>query len=232
VDFFDHGYLSLINFAFKRDAAAPADSLFAAYAAAVRGPLRGLAILNYVSSHDDGSPYDPDREDPFGAGTRLLLAPGGAQIYYGDELARPLRVPGAEGDANLRSSMNWGDLEAGGRTREVLEHWRRLGRFRHAHPAVGAGEHRALQERPYVFSRTLRTADGLDRIVVALDHDGARTIPVGDVFADGTDLRDAYSGVTVTVSNGSVTVPAPSRLVLLAVTPESRRSPAAEAGGR
>jgi alpha-amylase len=81
VDFFAHGYDALINFAFKRDAAAPADSLFMAYAAALRGgPLAGVAVLNYLSSHDDGSPYDADRKNPLGAGTRLLLAPGGAQI--------------------------------------------------------------------------------------------------------------------------------------------------------
>ena len=86
------------------------------YSAALHdGSLNGVAILNYISSHDDGSPYDQERKDPLGAGTRLLLAPGGAQIYYGDELARPLRVAGAEGDANLRSFMNWEDLERGGR---------------------------------------------------------------------------------------------------------------------
>ena len=74
------------------------DSCSPRYAAALHGgPLNGVAVLNYLSSHDDGSPYDLDRKDPFGAGTRLLLAPGGAQIYYGDELARPLRVAGRRG---------------------------------------------------------------------------------------------------------------------------------------
>jgi alpha-amylase len=139
VDFFAHGYDGLINFGFKRDAAGSLDDLYMRYSAALQqGPLRGVAILNYVSSHDDGSPYDVDRTDPLGAGTRLLLAPGGAQIYYGDELARPLKVPGAQGDANLRSPMNWSDLQRGGRTAEILRHWRRLGQFRRAHPAVGA----------------------------------------------------------------------------------------------
>ena len=92
MDFFAHGYDGLINFGFKRDAAVALDDLFARYAATLgTGALRGVAVLNYVSSHDDGAPYDPDREDPIGAGTRLLLAPGTAQIYYGDEVARPLR---------------------------------------------------------------------------------------------------------------------------------------------
>jgi alpha-amylase len=226
VDFFDHGYDGLINFAFKRDAASRPDSVFSAYAAALRGgPLDGVAVLNYVSSHDDGSPYDPERRDPIGAGTRLLLAPGGAQIYYGDELARPLRVPGAEGDANLRSFMNWDDLEQGGATAEVLAHWRKLGRFRRAHPAVGAGEHRTHQASPYIFSRTLESP--ADRVLVAMDQgDGAKTIPVFDLFPDGTELVDAYSGVRAAVRTGRVSITTPFGLVLLS-TPVPSAAPAA-----
>jgi alpha-amylase len=218
VDFFDYGYDGLINFGFKREAAGSLDDLFTRYSAALRdGELRGVAILNYVSSHDDGSPYDRSREDPFGAGTKLLLAPGGAQIYYGDELARPLSVEGAEGDANLRSLMNWGDLEGGGITAEILEHWQKLGRFRQAHPAIGAGAHRALQAEPYIFSRTLETGALVDRVLVAMDQgDGAKTtIPVFDVFPDGAELVDSYSGETGTVVNGEISLVTASGLVLL-----------------
>jgi len=220
VDYFDYGYEGLINFGFKRDAAGPLDSLFTLYAVTLgEGPLRGVAVLNYVSSHDDGGPFDRDRADPFGAGTRLLLAPGGAQIYYGDELARPLRIAGAAGDANLRSFMNWTDLEPGGRTAEILEHWRKLGRFRQAHPAVGAGEHRRLQSEPYIFSRTLEL-DGLsDRVVVAMDLSaGPKTVPVFGTFPDGTELLDGYSGATGMVRNGRVSLSTPSGLVLLSAT--------------
>lgn len=217
VDFFNYGYDGLINFGFKREAAGSLDDLFTRYAAALReGELRGVAILNYVSSHDDGSPYDPDREDPFGAGTRLLLAPGGAQVYYGDELARPLRVEGAEGDANLRSVMNWEDLERAGSTPEILEHWQKLGQFRRAHPAVGAGEHRRLQAEPYIFSRTLETNGLFDRVLVVMDQgEGSKTIPVFEVFPEGTELMDAYSGETGTVANGEISLVTESGLVLL-----------------
>jgi alpha-amylase len=213
VDFFDHGYDGLIHFGFKRDAASRPDSVFTAYAAALRGgPLDGVAVLNYVSSHDDGSPYDPERSDPFGAGTRLLLAPGGAH-------------PGAEGDANLRSFMNWDDLEQGGATAEVLAHWRKLGRFRRAHPAVGAGEHRTHQASPYIFSRTLESP--ADRVLVAMDQgDGAKTIPVFDLFPDGTELVDAYSGVRAAVRSGRVSITTPFGLVLLS-TPVPSAAPAA-----
>ena len=217
VDFFANGYDGLINFGFKRDAAGPLDDLFTRYATALRsGALRGVAILNYVSSHDDGSPYDLNRTDPMGAGTRLLLASGGAQIYYGDELARPLTVAGTQGDANLRSVMNWADLERGGRTADILRHWRKLGRFRRAHPAVGAGEHHRLQAQPYIFSRIL-DANGLhDRVLVAMDQGaGAKSIPVFGVFPDGTELVDAYSGVRGKARHGRITLTTGFGLVLL-----------------
>jgi alpha-amylase len=216
VDFFNFGYDALINFAFKSDARWPLDSLFTAYSAMLQGPLRGVAVLNYESSHDDGNPYDPDRRDPFGAATRLLLAPGGAQIYYGDETARPLKIPGAVTDANLRGMMNWRDVELGPGIREILRHWRRLGRFRRAHPSVGAGVHRLLQASPYVFSRTLDTLGVHDRVVVALDQgNGAKIIPVFDLFADGTELRDAYSGERAVVEGGRVSLTTTFGVVLL-----------------
>ncbi len=216
VDYFAHGYDGLISFAFKAEAHAPYDTLFAHMEATLRGPLAGKVVLNYVSSHDDGGPYDRDRQDPLGAGTRLLLAPGMAQVYYGDETARPLVVPGANGDANLRSLMNWDDLARGGRTAEILAHWQALGRFRRAHPAVGAGTHRVLQAAPYVFARTLDAGVVHDGVVVALETGtGTKAIPVGDAFAEGTPLVDAYSGATGTVQGGRVTITSASSVVLL-----------------
>ncbi len=228
VDFFGFGYDGLINFGFKAEAAQLLDSVFTRYAGVLDTDLRGVSILNYISSHDDGSPYDPERKDPFGAGTRLLLAPGGAQVYYGDELARPLRIEGADGDANLRSTMNWGDLEKGGITAQVLEHWRKVGRFRQAHPAIGAGDHHLIQAAPYVFSRTLANpqtpAPGglagreplLDRVVIGMGQGtGPKTIPVSGQFPDGSRVVDAYSGVRGTVREGRVELSTPFDLVLL-----------------
>jgi alpha-amylase len=213
VDFFANGYDGLINFGFKRDAAGSLDALFTRYSEGLNhGALRGVAILNYLSSHDDGSPYDPERRDPLGAANRLLLTPGGAQIYYGDELARPLRVEGAEGDANLRSFMNWADLERGGTTSEVLEHWRKLGRFRRAHPAIGAGVHRTHQAKPYIWSRVL----GRDRVLVAMGlGEGGKSVPVFGVFPEGAELVDGYSGWRGKVTGGSVMLSTRSGIALL-----------------
>jgi len=220
VDYFDYGYDGLINFGLKTQDARSLEDIFALYAAVLGTELRGSSILSYVSSHDDSAPYDPGRDDPFGAGDRLLLAPGGAQIYYGDELARPLRVQGAKGDANLRSFMNWEDLWNGGPTDRILEHWRKLGRFRHAHPAVGAGRHRLVQVDPYVFSRTHEGDGWSDRVIVALDQpEGSKVIPVSDVFPDGAVLTDAYSGQTATVADGTIGLDSEFDTVLLSEAP-------------
>ena len=217
VDYFDYGYDGLINFDLKNRDERSLEDIFSLYSGSLGdGALQGVSILSYVSSHDDSHPWDLERADPLGAGTRLLLAPGGAQVYYGDELARPLRVEGSQGDANLRSFMNWEDLEGGSATAAILEHWKKLGQFRQAHPAVGAGRHRMHQAEPYIFSRSLEIGGASDRVLVALDQgDGAKTIPVFGVFPDGTELLDAYSGETGTVTDGAVALVTESGLVLL-----------------
>jgi alpha-amylase len=81
---------------------------------------------------------------------------------------------------------------------------------------VGAGAHHRLQAEPYIFSRTLE-ADGLsDRVLVAMDQgEGPKTIPVFGVFPDGTELIDAYSGQTATVTDGAISLVTESGLVLL-----------------
>ena len=113
--------------------------------------------------------------------------------------------------------MNWSDLEAAdGTAARTLDHWRRLGLFRQAHPAVGAGAHALIQESPYVFSRVLDTPARSDRVVVGLDlGPGEKRIPVADVFAEGTEVRDAYAGIDATVVEGAVTLDTPYAIVLL-----------------
>ena len=217
VDYFDYGYDGLINFGLRNRDERTLDQIFTQYSTTLRdGEMRGLTVISYVDSHDDFSPWDPDRADPLGAGTRLLLAPGAVQIYYGDELARTLTVEGAEGDATYRSFMNWEDLERGGATPGTLDHWRKLARFRDAHPAVGAGEHQRLRVEPYIFSRTLELDGVSDRVVVAMDlKPGPKTILVYGLFPDGTELVDAYSGRTAVVTNNEISLTTDFGLVLL-----------------
>jgi alpha-amylase len=211
VNYYDNGFDSMINFSMARDAGQGYEPLFSSYSAALQGPLKGYSVLNYLDSHDDGNPFDALRQHPMEAANKLLLAPGQAQIYYGDETARVLKIEGAEGDANLRSFMNWDQLKNNTRVglfgvAEVREHWARLGRFRHAHPAVGAGVHQMLQASPYVFKRTYEKNGVTDRVVVALDlpQDRSVAIPVAGVFMDGQTVRDAYTGKTAVVAKGKV----------------------------
>ena len=225
VDFFDYGFESLINFSFKTDAAGSYDSLFSNYSAYLNSPeMRGASVLNYVTSHDDPEPFDSDREKVYEAGTKLLLSPGSAQIYYGDETARPLTIEGSLGDATLRSFMNWSDLERnvevnGVPTQEILDHWQKLGRFRRDHMSVGAGIHVRIQEKPYVFSRTMNQDGILDQVVVGLDlPSGRKVIPVKDTFDSGFQVLDYYSGVIYEVQENQVIVDSPFDIVLLART--------------
>lgn len=223
VNFFDHSFESMINFGFKYDAEKTPDSLFSQYAAALNGgALDGLSVLNYLSSHDDGQPFDAAREKPMLAGTLLLLAPGSAQIYYGDETARPLQAKRAVGDANLRTFMNWEALtdepaKAGHSTQNILTHWQKLGRFRQRHLSVGMGTHEQLQAEPYVFRRQYQSQRVKDEVIVGmgLTADQEITLPVGTTFPTGSELRDAYSGQTVTVEDGQVSITPQGTLVLL-----------------
>jgi alpha-amylase len=221
VDFFDHGIHSLINFEFKESAKGPYEKLFSSYSDRLHNELSGVGILNYLSSHDDGGPFDKHRERALEAGTKLLLSPGACQVYYGDESCRPLDIPGTYGDATLRSRMNWEEI-ASNETRngvavgKVLEHYQKLGVFRRDHPAVGAGIHQMISRRPYFFSRIYEGEGYSDRIVAGLDLEpGKQSIEVGTVFPDGTALRDYYSGATLTVKNGKAELDTAFEFVLL-----------------
>ncbi|GAB1308470.1 hypothetical protein KH5_11530 [Urechidicola sp. KH5] len=217
VDYYDNAFQGQINFEFKWNAAQMStEDLFVKYDNALQNELKGCSVLNYLSSHDDGSPFDPKREKPFETATKLLLSPGASQVYYGDEVARELIVEGANGDANLRSAMDWTQYRINEDRIIVLEHWQRLGKFRHNHPAVGAGKHQMISESPYVFKRTYVSDKTTDQVVVALDvAKGKKTIPVGDVFSEGDVLRDAYSNLTFKVVNGTVEVDTSYDIVLL-----------------
>src|SRR5690606_765188 len=147
------------------------------------------------------SPFDKDRKRTFEAATKLLLTPGISQIYYGDESARDLTIEGAEGDATLRSNMNWNDLQNNAATQKLEEHYQKLGKFRADHPAVGAGVHQNIgNNAQYWFSRNFTKDNLTDRVVVGLDlPKGEKMVNLGGIFPAGTRLRDAYSGKTTVV---------------------------------
>ena len=214
INYYANGFDSMINFGLKFAAHRDYESIFARYDGLLHGELKGYSVLNYISSHDDDKPYDPARKHALEAANKLLLAPGAAQIYYGDETARSLVQPQAQGDAVLRSFMNWDQLrsngplpeQAGITYQDVLRHWQLLGRFRQAHPAIGMGQHRMLSQQPYVFERSLKTESLQDYVIVALDllkpaNQAKHQIPAG-AFKEGEVVRDAYSGAKSKVKQG------------------------------
>ena len=214
VNYFDGKFSSQINFEFKWNAQQmPIEEMFSKYDEKLKTDLKGFGVLNYMSSHDDGSPFDAMRKKPFETATKLLLSPGASQVYYGDELARILKVEGAEGDANLRSFMNWDDQT---KNQEILNHWQKLGQFRAKHPAVGAGLHQMITESPYVFYRSFQKNDFKDLVVIGLGlNKGEKTLDVSRLFKDGEMLRDAYSNQIIEVKNGKAIVNSEFLVVLL-----------------
>lgn len=205
VDYFDHGFKSLINFELKTDADKDYETIFKKYSDLLHNDLAGKSVLNYLTSHDDMEPFDKERKKSIKAANVLLLTPGASQIYYGDESLRSLIIQGTVGDATLRSFMNWEDIDSLPSTQKTLTHWQKLGKFRHDHPAVGAGKHLRLAQKPYVFSRTFIKDDYKDKIVIGLDLPlGQKSLWVKGFFGDGTKLFDAYSQTEVEVKNGKV----------------------------
>ncbi|MBR9855201.1 MAG: alpha-amylase [Algicola sp.] len=205
VDFFNYGFKSLINFELKNDAHNSYETIFKKYNKLLNTKLKDKSVLNYLTSHDDGAPFDKDRAKPYRSANVLLLTPGASQIYYGDETARSLTIEGAQGDATLRSFMNWKDLDSIPETQKIHKHWQKLGQFRNNHPAVGAGKHNRLSKSPYVFSRTYINGDYKDKVAIGLDlPKGKKSLSVKGFFGDGTKLFDTYSETEVIVANGKV----------------------------
>ena len=216
VDYYANGFTSLINFDFRNEAKLPYEELFSKYNSILQNDLKGHTVMNYTTSHDDGYPFDKKRERTFEAGTKLLLAPGIAQVYYGDESARNLDIAGAQGDATLRLFMNWEELKTDTSKKELLLHYQKLGQFRANHPAVGAGVHQQISAAPYVFSRSFAKENYTDAVVVGLDLPvGPKEISVGKIFVDGTKVKDTYSGKISIVSDGKVALDSPFSIILL-----------------
>ncbi len=217
VNYYENGFNAMINFDFKWNAKENYETIFSHYSDKLNNDLKGFSVLNYVSSHDDSAPFDGKRKKTLEAGTKLLLSPGISQIYYGDETARSLVVEGTEGDATLRSNMNWNDIKTDPETQKTLLHWQKLGQFRKNHPSVGAGIHKQISTgSDYIFTRVFTKGKFNDVVVVGLDLQiGKKEINVDNLFANGTKLKDAYSGKSAVVTNGKVLIDSDFSIVLL-----------------
>lgn len=141
------------------------ERLYSTYAGLIGGDST-FGVLNYLSSHDTRLFLGEVRSDPARmrqALTALMLAPGNAQLFYGDESGRALGPAGMDPVQATRSDMNWTSTDA-----VTLAHVRKLGAFRKAHPALATGAHAQLAAPAgaYAFSRLQGTQDAV--VVVLL----------------------------------------------------------------
>jgi alpha-amylase len=169
--YFDNGFDSLINFDFQGRAAqvsedyAALEQLYSSYAGSINTDPT-FNMLSYISSHDT-SLYFAESGGSLSkqakVGTALLLSPGGVQIYYGDESARPMGPSASDSKQGTRSDMNWNSTDPA-----LLAHWQKVGTFRKRHRAVGAGAHQSIPfTGGYAFKRTY-SAGGVDDAVVVV----------------------------------------------------------------
>ena len=207
-EYYNNGFDSIINFKFpKGDSLDSLEEIYSEYADKINSDP-SFNVLSYISSHDTGL----TRGNMINLGTKLMLAPGGIEIYYGDESNRKpsTNTVTTAKDQPSRSDMNWDNVD-----KNVLSHWQKIGKFRSNHISVGAGEHKEIQTSPYTFSRFYNKNDFNDKVVVATDVSNEATIDLSSVWEESTSIRDFYTGKKYTVKDGKVTVKADSNGVVL-----------------
>ena len=137
------GFDSMINFQFNGKSGStgttPKVIHWQQYADKINAPENTNNVLTYFSSHDTGL-HRPS--NLYNAATMLVLLPGGVQIFYGDETAREKAYTlDRDLDMMTRGDMNWDAVD-----NDLNKHWKKLGKFRNAHPAVGAGQQVKIDE--------------------------------------------------------------------------------------
>ena len=202
------GFDSVINFSFSADnrgnganglpAASSINSTYANYANQINTNDK-FNVLTYISSHDTGLCRVSDM---YYQGSALMMLPGGVQVYYGDETNRP-KVSCTIHDHTIRSFMNWSSADS-----NLLAHWQKVGTFRNNHISVGAGTHTSLSASSGAAFARKYSKNGVEDGIVACigaNNNSNITLTVSSVFANGTEVRNAYDGKTATVTNGTVT---------------------------
>ena len=156
--------------------------------------------LNLLDSHDMARFLTIAGEDT--SAIRLatlfqMVYPGAPCVYYGDEVG----VSGGK-DPLCRASFPWDESKW---DKDLLAFFKSAIALRHAHPALRAGRYSSLYAEDNVYALA-RHLDG-DR-VVAIFNKGQLpeepTIPVGELFQDGTTLKDVWKGHSYRVENGAL----------------------------
>ena len=206
---------SIINFGFAGVAGSDFGTMvstYQSYASSINATKTDKwNYLSFIDNHDKGNVfYNGDAARQIKAGTALLLAPGGIQIYYGDEYGRANGENGSDKDQGSRSAFVWTDLS--GRGAATAAHWQKLGQFRNKHVAVGGGDHANIAAtNGSAFSRIW----GTDKVAAVIGASGTVDVTVSSLFADGTLVKNAYDGTTATVAGGKVSFSAGTNGVIL-----------------
>lgn len=194
-DYADAGFSSMVNFFFPK-----------------HGDLDNIvytwqAYSDSVAAHADWHPFsylnnsyhrDADMTNMIDCATTLLLSPGVAQVFYGDETGRKLSDArfNVDSDQAFRSDMDWNNLNEA-----QLQHFQRLGKIRQSNPVIGTGRQRTLD-----VHTCLRFND-TDSILIRLFPENGKAIPVKGIFEDGTLVTELYTGQKAKVVSGTVTFP-------------------------
>ncbi|WP_299190128.1 starch-binding protein [uncultured Aquimarina sp.] len=206
-DFTVGKFNSMINFRSPKEAYTDLgqEEIFSSFAAKLNNNDGGFNtpgeynMISYLRSHDFSEFYTGNM---FEGAVKLLLSPGGAQIYYGDESGRQFFNATTYIDAGYRSDMNWDSIDDA-----LLLHWRKLGKFRREHISIGGGSHEKLSDAPYIFKREYNRNGVTDKALVfqGQDNDFTGALNVYGMWPEGTVLKDYFSDTTATVSGGTVT---------------------------
>lgn len=194
-EYADAGFSSLVNFYFPK-----------------HGDLDGIvytwqAYADSIKAHPEWHAFnflnnsyhrDADMDNMIDCATTLLLSPGIAQIFYGDETGRKLSDARFNVDSNqaFRSDMDWSDID-----KNILEHFQILGNIRKAHPAIGMGKQETLDTHSCI-----RTLEG-DTVFIQLQPVKNRPIPINGIFPNGEIVTELYTGQQAEVVNNAVIFP-------------------------
>lgn len=165
------------------------------------------AYADSVAAHEDWHPFsylnnsyhrDADMENMIDCATTLLLAPGVAQVFYGDETGRKLSDArlNVDSDQAFRSDMDWDDVDTA-----QLEHFRKLGKIRRSNPVIGTGRQNTID------NHTCVRYNDTDTILIRLRPEEGKEIDVSGIFREGEEVTELYTGQTAKVTNGRLTFP-------------------------
>ncbi len=141
---------------------------------------------------------DADMDNMKDCVTTLLLAPGIAQIFYGDETGRPLSDAQYNVDSAqaFRSDMNWDSIDE-----NLLHHFQKLAHIRKAHPAIGTGKQKTID------THTCLRFNDTDSLLIRLKPAEGGTIVATPYFQEGEVLTELYSREKATVRDGKISFP-------------------------